>query len=118
MTYAVHDANLDVSRARYEFLDASGAVIAGPFDIDLTSAIRARNLVRGQSFTVTQRFSGANSNPQVSAVRVTVFDGETSVASPIITLGTAAPSVAAQSHRSAHLPPVTPPLVRMDSPPH
>ncbi|MEN3336266.1 MAG: hypothetical protein V7641_5631 [Blastocatellia bacterium] len=116
VTFAVHDANVDVSRARYEFLDAGGAVIAGPFDVDLTQAIRERNLVRGQSFTVTQRFSGANSNRNVSAVRVTVFDSETNVTSPTVILDTAAANASAQAVSLLRLPPVTPPTVRMHTP--
>jgi len=116
VSYAVFDSNLDVSHTKYEFLDASGAVIAGPFEVDLTSAIRQRNLVRGQSFTVTQRFTGANSNPQLNAVRVTVFDGETSVASPIIRLGTAPTTVTVQVASRLRFKPVTPPSVRMDAP--
>ena len=82
VTYAVFDSNLDVSRARYEFLDSSGQVVAGPFEIDLTASISAANLVRGQTFSVDQRFTGANSNPDVTSVRLTVFDGETSAGAP------------------------------------
>jgi hypothetical protein len=78
VSYAVFDPNLDVSRAKYEFLDANGLVVAGPFEIDLTEAVRALNLVKGQSFSVEQRFTGASSNSAITGVRVTVFDGETS----------------------------------------
>jgi hypothetical protein len=70
-----------VSRARYEFVDGNGQVVAGPFEIDLVAPVQSANLVKGQSFSVEQRFSGANSNPQVTGVRLTVFDGETSVSS-------------------------------------
>jgi uncharacterized repeat protein (TIGR01451 family) len=114
VTFAVHDANVDVSRARYEFLDAGGRTIAGPFEIDLTQAIRERNLVRGQSFTVTQLFTGANSHRNVSAVRVTVSDGETSVTSPAVVLGTSASS-AIQATSRLRLAPVMPPAVRLDT---
>lgn len=79
VSYAVFDSNLDVSRAKYEFLDATGQVVAGPFEIDLTEPLRSLNLVKGQSFSVEQRFTGASSNPQITGVRLTVFDGETSV---------------------------------------
>jgi parallel beta-helix repeat protein len=116
VTFAVHDANNDVSRARYEFLDAGGAVIAGPFEVDLTQAIQGRNLVRGQSFTVTQRFTGANSNRNAVAVRVTVFDGETNVTSPIVVLDTATANATDQAASSLRFTPVTPPAVRMNSP--
>lgn len=77
VSYAVFDSNLDVSRAKYEFLDANGQVVAGPFEIDLAEPLRALNLVRGQSFSVEQRFTGASSSPEITAVRLTVFDGET-----------------------------------------
>ncbi|MFL6275263.1 MAG: HYR domain-containing protein [Blastocatellia bacterium] len=114
VSFTVYDSNLDINRARYEFLDASGTVIAGPFDVDLTQVIRDRNLVRGQSFTVTQDFTGADGNPNVSAVRVTVFDSETSETSPTITLGTAASS-GFQTATRWHFATVTPPPVRLDS---
>jgi len=114
VSFTVYDSNMDVNRARYEFLDASGTVVAGPFDVDLTQVIRDRNLVRGQSFTVTQDFTGADSNPNVSAVRVTVFDGETSEASPTISLGTAA-SAGFQTASRGRFTMVTPPTLRLDS---
>jgi hypothetical protein len=79
VTYALFDSNLDVTRARYEFLNGSGQVVAGPFDIDLTSSINSANLLKGQSFIVEQRFTGASSNPEATSVRVTVFDGETNI---------------------------------------
>lgn len=79
VSYAVFDPNLDVSRAKYEFLDSSGQVVAGPFEIDLAGPVRSLNLVRGQSFRVDQRFTGASSHPEITSGRLTVFDGETSV---------------------------------------
>lgn len=82
VSYAVFDSNLDVSRAKYEFLDSSGQVVAGPFEIDLAASLSSANLVRGQSFRVEQRFTGARSNPEITSVRLTVFDGETSVSAP------------------------------------
>jgi uncharacterized repeat protein (TIGR01451 family)/CSLREA domain-containing protein len=78
VSYAVFDSNLDVSRAKYEFLNANGQVVAGPFEIDLAEPLRALNLTRGQSFSVEQRFTGASSSSDITAVRVTVFDAETS----------------------------------------
>jgi hypothetical protein len=83
VSYAVFDSNLDVTRARYELLDNSGQVVAGPFEIDLAATISSANLVRGQTFSVDQKFSGANSNPNVTGVRLTVFDGETSAGAPL-----------------------------------
>ncbi len=82
VSYVVFDSNLDVTRAKYEFLDDNDQVVAGPFDIDLGSPISAANLVRGQSFSVDQRFTGANGSPSITSVRLTVFDGETSVVAP------------------------------------
>ncbi|HZM87895.1 MAG TPA: HYR domain-containing protein [Blastocatellia bacterium] len=81
VSYGVFDSNLDVTRAKYEFLNSSGQVVAGPFEIDLAGSISSANLVRGQSFRVDQRFTGGNSNPDATSVRVTVFDGETSASS-------------------------------------
>jgi hypothetical protein len=82
VSFAVFDSNLDVSRAKYEFLDGGGQVVAGPFEIDLAASISSANLLRGQSFSVDQRFTGASSNTNVTIVRLTVFDGETSVGAP------------------------------------
>jgi hypothetical protein len=84
VSYGVFDSNLDVSRAKYEFLDSGGQVLAGPFEIDLTASINSANLLRGQSFAVDQRFTGASSNPEITSVRLTVFDGETSIGAPSV----------------------------------
>ncbi|MFL6216136.1 MAG: HYR domain-containing protein [Blastocatellia bacterium] len=110
VTFAVYDANNDVSRARYEFLDAGGTVIAGPFDVDLAATIRDRNLTRGQSFTVTQRFTGASSNRNVVAVRVTVTDSETSVTSPIVPLDLSSSAVVQAASRQRFLSVLPPPV--------
>jgi hypothetical protein len=79
VTYGVFDSNLDVTRAKYEILGSSGQVIAGPFEVDLTAPISSANLLRGQSFSVEQRFTGGGSESGITTVRITVFDGETSV---------------------------------------
>jgi HYR domain-containing protein len=84
VSYGVFDSNLDVSRAKYEFLDSGGQVLAGPFEIDLTASINSASLLRGQSFAVDQRFTGASSNPEITSVRLTVFDGETSIGAPTV----------------------------------
>jgi len=96
VSYAVFDSNLDVSRARYEFLDSSGQVIAGPFEIDLAASISSANLLRGQSFSVEQRFTGASSNPEITSVRLTVFDGETSVGAPSTSSATSTSAASVQ----------------------
>lgn len=79
VSYALYDPNLDVTRAKYEFLNSSGQVVGSAFEIDLTEQLRALGLVKGQSFSVEQRFTGASDHPEIVGVRVTVFDGETSV---------------------------------------
>jgi hypothetical protein len=44
------------------------------FTIDVSGALNGSTVVRGQSFTVRQRFSNADSS--ISSVRVTVSDSE------------------------------------------
>ncbi len=72
------DSNLSISRATYQFLNRAGRAIDQTFDVDLTQSIRDRNLVRGQSVTVNQSFTGGVSALQIDSVQVTVFDGESS----------------------------------------
>lgn len=79
VSYAIHDSNVDITKAKYEFLDSGGQVVGDAFEVDLAEPIRGLNLVRGQSVGVEQSFSGANDHPEVTGVRLTVFDGETSV---------------------------------------
>jgi uncharacterized repeat protein (TIGR01451 family) len=79
VTTSIFDSNLDVRSARYEFLDGGGRTVDQPFDVDLVQPLRDLNLVKGQSFVIEQRFSGAASHPEVASVRVTVTDGQTSV---------------------------------------
>lgn len=78
ITYGLYDSNLNVERARYEFFDSRGRAVGQAFDVDLGEAIRGNDLVRGQSFTITQRFAGALASPAITSVRVTVFDAESS----------------------------------------
>jgi hypothetical protein len=75
VTFGFHDPNLNATQARYELLGSNGQVVEA-FDVNLTEAINAANPVRGQSLAVTQRFSGANDNPNVTGVRLTLTDGE------------------------------------------
>ncbi|MEW6131002.1 MAG: HYR domain-containing protein [Acidobacteriota bacterium] len=86
VTYSAYDSNLDVNKTRYEFLDANGNLVGNAIEVDLRQFLSDANLVRGQSFTVIQRFSGAQSNPQVASARVTVFDAETNATSPLTTM--------------------------------
>ena len=77
--YNVFDANAaDVRSARYEFLDSSNNVVRTVDNVDLTGPVGERGLVNGQSFSVEQRFTGANDNQQVVRVRVTVSGSNTS----------------------------------------
>ncbi|HEV8482138.1 MAG TPA: VWA domain-containing protein [Blastocatellia bacterium] len=76
--FSAFDSNLSINHATYRFLNRAGATIDQVFDIDLTQSIRDRNLVRGQSVTVSQSFTGGVSALQIDSVQVTVFDGETS----------------------------------------
>jgi hypothetical protein len=81
--YSVFDPNMDVKSVKYELLDSGGRLVGEAFDIDLTQPVRDLNLVRGQSFGVQQRFSGASSHPEVVAARLTVTDGQTSVTATV-----------------------------------
>lgn len=75
--FSAYDPNLNLSRANYQFLDASGRLVGGSIDVDIQQAIAGRNIQKGQSVTVTQRFSGADDNRRVNAVQISVTDGET-----------------------------------------
>jgi HYR domain-containing protein/FG-GAP repeat protein len=77
--YSIYDPDLDVTKAKYEFLNSGGQIVGQPIEVDLAGELRRLNLVRGQSFTVEQRFTGAQSHPEITGVRITVFDGEGSV---------------------------------------
>jgi hypothetical protein len=74
--FSAWDADLDVNRATYQFLDRAGNPVGPSFDIDLRQAIEESDLVTGQSFTVSQSFSGSFNTLSVASVRITVFDGE------------------------------------------
>jgi hypothetical protein len=90
----VFDSNFDLRSATYALLDSSNRAI-GEFEIGLTQVLQAANLVRGQSFGIEQRFSGASSHAEVTSVRVTMTDGQTTVTAtvPLGTSTTAAASV-------------------------
>jgi len=76
--FSTFDSNQDVSRASYQFLDSAGRNVDQAFVIDLAQAISQRNLARGQSFRVTQRFTQGVDSLSINSVRVTVSDGEAS----------------------------------------
>ena len=100
VTYAIFDSNLDVNRARFEFLDNQGGQVGQAIDVDITGPVRDSNLVKGQSFVVVQRFTGARDNPEVASVRVTVFDPESSdTATGTLSSSSTAASIESQSLR-------------------
>ena len=74
--FSAWDSNSNVNRATYRFRNSSGQTVGQTFSVSLDDVLRS--IQKGQSFTVTQRFSGANDNRQVTSVEVTVFDDGTS----------------------------------------
>lgn len=90
---SAHDPNLDLYLARYQFFDQSDRPIGSPADVDLVQPIAQRGLVRGQSFTIIQKFAGLQ-QLNVAKVQVTLFDRETNVVSARTALGTAEPGLA------------------------
>src|SRR5262245_34857185 len=73
--FSIYDSNLNVDRASFQFMDGAGRIVGRVIDVTgLDQNIAASNLATGQSFTVVQRFSGADDNRQVANVQVTVFD--------------------------------------------
>ncbi|KAF0247519.1 MAG: hypothetical protein FD167_3078, partial [bacterium] len=76
--FSIYDANLDVNRATFQFFNSKGQPVDQPITVDLTQALQQSRLLRGQSFTVEQKFIGANDHPEYSRVQVTVFDNSTS----------------------------------------
>ncbi|HWP45274.1 MAG TPA: hypothetical protein VNO14_18675, partial [Blastocatellia bacterium] len=74
--FSAFDSNQDVNRATYQFFDRRGRNVGQAFNVDLAQAIAGRNLARGQSFTVTHRFTQGAESLSINTVRVTVTDGE------------------------------------------
>ena len=98
---SVYDSNMDVNKVVYQFLDRAGNPVDSAFEVPVTIA----GLVRGQSFTIRQRFTGAEDHPEVAGVRVTVFDTESSETA---TAATPLPfTVSASLARSRVVPGVT-----------
>jgi Mg-chelatase subunit ChlD len=77
VVFSIFDSNLNVSKASYEFIDRSGRSVGQIIVVDMTQQVQDRGLVTGQSFRVTQKFTGAKDNPNISLVRVSVSDNET-----------------------------------------
>ncbi|HET8674715.1 MAG TPA: HYR domain-containing protein [Blastocatellia bacterium] len=76
--YSIYDSDLNVNRAIYQFFDSRGRPVQNEIEVDLTQLVREGNFVRGQSFTVVQRFTGAEDHPDITGVSVRVSDGESS----------------------------------------
>ncbi|MEW6130960.1 MAG: HYR domain-containing protein [Acidobacteriota bacterium] len=77
--YTIYDPNLDVNRASYQFFDKDGRLVQQELSVDLAPLVSNGNFVRGQSFTVVQRFTGAKDNKGIVGIKVTVFDSESNV---------------------------------------
>jgi hypothetical protein len=102
VTFSAYDANTNLSRAVYQFKDSAGRNIGAPITIDnLGSVLQQQGIQTGQSFTLSQRFTGANGNQNVSTVEVTIFDGESSDTATSSALGSTCTGVSLQSHRAA-----------------
>jgi hypothetical protein len=81
--FSAWDANTNVTRAVYQFRNGSNQPLGSPITVDnLDQVLSSQGIQRGQSFTLTQRFTGAIDNDRVASVVVTVFDGEGSTSAP------------------------------------
>lgn len=100
VTFSAYDPNTNVTRAVYQFKDSAGRNVGSPLSVDLGSVLQQQGIQEGQSFTLVQRFSGANDNRNVATVEVTIFDddggSDTATSTPI---GSNCNGVAAQSRR-------------------
>ncbi|MBI4854932.1 MAG: HYR domain-containing protein [Acidobacteria bacterium] len=76
--FSVYDSNLDVNRATFQFFNSNGQAIDQAITVNLTQALQESRLLRGQSFTVEQQFTGASDHLEYNKVQVTVFDSSTS----------------------------------------
>jgi Abnormal spindle-like microcephaly-assoc'd, ASPM-SPD-2-Hydin len=102
VTFSAYDANTNLSRAVYQFKDSAGRTIGLPITVDnLGSVLQQQGIQPGQSFTLTQRFTGANDNKNVSTVGVEIFDGESSDTATSSALGANCSSAALQTERGA-----------------
>jgi hypothetical protein len=76
--YSIFDSNLDVNKATYQFFGKKQRPVLDAITVDLRSLVQQSNFVKGQSFTIVQRFTGARDRPEVLGVAVTVSDPESS----------------------------------------
>jgi hypothetical protein len=108
VSFSAYDSNLSLSRASYQFLDSAGRLLSQTFDIDLAQPLADRNLVKGQSVTISQAFDGGSNRNRIHTVVVTVSDGETTLtaASGEVILGGAALSLRTSKAAAVRLPPV------------
>jgi hypothetical protein len=106
LTYSIFDPDLNTNLAKYELLNDSNQMVGQAIEVDLAAAIRQTGLIRGQSFTVEQRFTGANSHPEITGCRLTVTDGEGSVSKTVTST-----SSSANSRRRALT--LTPPVIKI-----
>jgi uncharacterized repeat protein (TIGR01451 family) len=108
----IFDADLNVNLARFEFLDGNGQLVEQAFDVDLTQPISQSNIIKGQSFVVTQKFTGAASHSEVASVRVRVSDPRSS---DTVTAQLAASAASAQSLQNSSRRVVVLPVRRFES---
>jgi uncharacterized repeat protein (TIGR01451 family) len=76
--YSIFDSNLDVNKATYQFFGKKQRPVLDAITVDLRSLVQQSDFVKGQSFTIVQRFTGARDRPEVLGVAVTVSDPESS----------------------------------------
>jgi uncharacterized protein (TIGR03437 family) len=84
--FSAYDANHDVRAVTYQFLDENNRPVGERvgFDLDLSQS----GMLKGQSFTVVQKFTGAGRKPEVNRVEVAVYDREGSDAFVSAPIGT------------------------------
>ncbi|MFN7948616.1 MAG: FG-GAP-like repeat-containing protein [Blastocatellia bacterium] len=78
VTTSIYSAGLDVAQAVYQFVDASGKNVDGAVTVPLSSPLSQAQLVRGQTFTMSLRFSGGTSASRITGVCVTVTNSVSS----------------------------------------
>jgi uncharacterized repeat protein (TIGR01451 family) len=76
--FSVFDANLDVTKVTYQFFNKKTSPVESPITVDLATLVRQTGFVDGQSFTISQRITGAKDHPEIAGVQVTVTDTESS----------------------------------------
>jgi len=76
--FSIFDPNLDVTKVVYQFFNKKSSPVESPITVDLAGLIRQTGFVEGQSFTISQRISGAKDHPEIAGIQVTVSDTEAS----------------------------------------